>query len=312
MSKKFGNSVFSKTSAVVLGGLLIGCGVEEKVDPEPIVLAQATPAEILTTTTDSSVIADTMSSAKSMTNVKYGDAEAIFRKGRYKEAAEMFGSYVTTNPRDAQGQYMLGLSAWKSGDRGQAEQALRRAVELDSGNVKIQTNLGRVLLEQGRAEAALQHAEKAVELSPESHEVWRVLGNVRSELGSSEEAIDAYRQAIVRNPKDAWSMNNYGLVLIKMGRYEEALLPLARAVEINPRSPLFQNNLGVAFERSGYLGGARNAFNAAVEADSTFTKAKISLERVVTRLGDSEGDTIDSSSLAQAFVEQIERWRNER
>jgi tetratricopeptide (TPR) repeat protein len=139
-----------------------------------------------------------------------------------------------------------------------------------------------------------------------------VLGNVRSELGSSEEAIDAYRQAIVRNPKDAWSMNNYGLVLIKMGRYEEALLPLARAVEINPRSPLFQNNLGVAFERSGYLGGARNAFNAAVEADSTFTKAKISLERVVTRLGDSEGDTIDSSSLAQAFVEQIERWRNER
>ena len=312
MSKKFGNSVFSKTSAVLLGGLLVGCGVEEKVDPEPIVLAQATPAEMVTTTTDSSVIADTVTSTKSMTNVKYGDAEAIFRKGRYKEAAEMFGSYVATKPNDAQGQYMLGLSAWKSGDRGQAEQALRRAVELDSGNVKIQTNLGRVLLEQGRAEAALQHAEKAVELSPESHEVWRVLGNVRSELGSSEEAIDAYRQAIVRNPKDAWSMNNYGLVLIKLGRYEEALLPLARAVEINPRSPLFQNNLGVAFERSGYLGGARNAFNAALEADSTFTKAKISLERVQTRLGEQEGDTIDLSSLAMSFVNEVERWRNGR
>jgi Tfp pilus assembly protein PilF len=312
MSKMFGRSVFTRTSAIVLGGLLVGCGVEEKVDPEPIVLAQATPAEVVTTTTtDSSTMTDTTSSIKSMTNVKYGDAETIFRKGRYKEAAELFGSYVETHPSNAQGHYMLGLSAWKSGDRGRAEEALRRAVGLDSNNVKIQTNLGRVLLEQGRAETALRHAEKAVELAPESHEVWRVLGNVRSELGSNEEAIEAYREAIVRNEKDAWSMNNYGLVLIKLGRYEEALLPLARAVEINPRSPLFQNNLGVAFERSGYLGGARNAFSAAVEADSTFTKAKVSLERVQTRLGDNEGDTIDLSVLSQSFVEMVERWRRQ-
>jgi Tfp pilus assembly protein PilF len=136
-----------------------------------------------------------------------------------------------------------------------------------------------------------------------------VLGNVMSELGRSDEAIEAYRQALIRNERDAWSMNNYGLVLIRFGRFDEALAPLSRAVELVPGSPVFRNNLGIALERSGFHGSARDAFAAALAADSSYVKARTSLERVETRLGGQPGDTIDLKVLAEAFIETIHHWR---
>jgi Tfp pilus assembly protein PilF len=301
-----GNKRVAVVSALALTGALLACGGERdsQTRTKSAGLAQATPAPVVTPVTVS-----TDSSKPELANVSYKDAESVYRKGRYRDAAEHFDSYVESHPNSGWGHYMLGLSAWKSGDHGRAEQALLRAVALDSGNVKVRTNLGRVLLEQGRPADALPHVEKAVELAPDSFEVWRVLGNVKSELGRGEEAIEAYRQALIRNDKDAWSMNNYGLVLIKLGRHEEALLPLARAVELVPTSPVFQNNLGIAFEQSGQLGGARKAFGAAVQADSTYVKAKISLERVQTRVGDTEVDVPDLTSFSRSFVEEIQRWR---
>lgn len=245
------------------------------------------------------------------TNVTYADAESVFRKGHYGESAEMFGVYVESNPAIASGHYMLGLSAWKSGDHERAEASLRRAADLSGESVKIRTNLGRVLLERGRATDALPHLEKAVELEPLSHEVWRVMGNAYAQLGRSIDAIDAYRQALMLNDHDAWTMNNYGLVLIQLGRYEDALLPLARAVELVPQSATFQNNLGTALERVGELEGARTAFDAAVEADSTHSKAAANLERVERRLADTPMDAPDLAAIARRFVEEMREWIGE-
>lgn len=246
-----------------------------------------------------------------LTNVTYADAESVFRKGRYEESAEMFGVYVESNPSNAFGHYMLGLSAWKSGDHESAEVALTRAAELNGETVKIRTNLGRVLLERGRPADALPHLQKAVELEPATHEVWRVLGNVYAQMGRSVDAIDAYRQALMLNDHDAWTMNNYGLVLIRLGRPEDALRPLARAVELVPLSATFQNNLGAALERIGELESARSAFAAAIVADSTYVKARTSLERVESRLLVTPMDPVDVSIFARQFVEDLQGWIGE-
>ena len=249
--------------------------------------------------------------APRFTNVAYADAESVFRRGKYGESAEMFGVYAAENPTNAFGHYMHGLSAWKSGDHETAEAALTRAVELSAETVKIRTNLGRVLLERGRAAEALPHLEKAVELEPTAHEVWRVLGNVYAGMGRSVDAIDAYRQALMLNDHDAWTMNNYGLALIRIGRYEDALRPLARAVELAPLTATFQNNLGVALERTGELESARAAFAAALEADSTYGRAATSLERVEQRLLVTPMDAIDISIFARQFVEDMAAWTSE-
>jgi Flp pilus assembly protein TadD len=244
-------------------------------------------------------------------DVTYGEAESVFRKGRYEESAELFGIFVERSPDHAFGHYMLGLSAWKSGDHERAEAALRRAVELNGESVKIRTNLGRVLLERGVPLEAVPHLEAAVEIEPTSHEVWRVLGNTYAGLRRSDDALAAYRQALMLNDHDAWTMNNYGLLMIQLGRYDEAVRPLARAVELVPLSATFQNNLGVALERIGEIEGARQAYAAALAADSTYARARTSLERVEQRLLDTTMEAPDLGTFAREFVDEMQRWIGE-
>lgn len=306
----------TKAGAVALAVLAGACGddrdAQARAAESGVVVASATPApsrdpEI---TPIDTTVSDGSTEAR-YTDVTYADAESVFRKGRYDESAEMFGVYVKSNPSNAFGHYMLGLSAWKSGDHAGAEEALTRAVELNGESVKIRTNLGRVLLERGRAADALPHLETAVELEPTSHQVWRVLGNVYAQMGRSVDAVDAYRQALMLNDHDAWTMNNYGLVLIQLGRHEDALRPLARAVELVPLSATFQNNLGVALERIGELEAARSAFAAALEADSTYGRAQTSLARVEALLRETPMDPLDISIFARQFVEDMQGWIGE-
>ena len=75
-------------------------------------------------------------------------------------------------------------------------------------------------------------------------------------------------------------MNNLGYLYIQQGRSDAALPPLARAVELRGNVPVFQNNFGTALERSGHFVAAREAYQAALQADSTYEKAAVGLERV--------------------------------
>lgn len=244
-------------------------------------------------------------------NVTYGDAERVFRAGDYSGAAELFDAYATRKPENPWGHYMLGISAWRAGDRTRAEAALRRTLKVDPNHTKGLLNLARVLLEQGEASDALEHVERVIDLKPESGEGWRVLGNVRSELGPVEDAVEAYREALVLDQQDAWTMNNLGVLMIRDGRYKEALPPLARATELRPHIAVFQNNLGSALERSGHLAEATEAFRAALDADPDYEKARVSLDRIESRVTAASSLPVDVAELAAAFADDVSQWKKQ-
>ncbi|HZB27918.1 MAG TPA: hypothetical protein VE282_05085, partial [Gemmatimonadales bacterium] len=74
-------------------------------------------------------------------------------------------------------------------------------------------------------------------------------------------------------------------------------------------SPVFQNNLGVALERSGYPVAAAKAYEAAIAADSAYSKAAVSLARVTEGGQEPESEPVDLGTLAQQFMSEIEAWR---
>ena len=79
-------------------------------------------------------------------------ADSAYRDRRYDDAAALFKSYSESRPSNPWGFYMLGLSAWKSGDRVTAESAFVQAITLDPTHVKSHLNLSRVLLETEQAD----------------------------------------------------------------------------------------------------------------------------------------------------------------
>lgn len=235
--------------------------------------------------------------------VTFASAQTAYTQRKYGDAEQSFEAYVEHHTQNPYGFYMLGLSAWKSGDLDKASEALEQSLALDSTNVKTLLNLSRVLLEQGNADEAQTHVESAVALDSGSAEVYRMRGRVQNALGHPDSAESSYRLALSIDPNDSWSMNNLGLLLIDEGRYEEALMPLARAVAIRPESPSFANNLGVALERTGHPGSAATAYRSALAADSTYVKAQTSLARVD---GKTDESPIDVAQLATQFKDSLE------
>src|SRR5256712_3081113 len=209
----------------------------------------ANAAEVTTVTPESSSVA-TATGATSTQPVSFESANAAYSEKRYDEAVRLFTTYTTDKPDNVWGFYMLGLSAWKTGDRDAAVRAFTQALEKDSTHVKSRLNLSRVLIEQGKAQEALPYVEGVVTIDSTSNEAYRLLGRVKRELGDSSGAIEAYKKAIVLDERDAWSMNNLAKVYIGQGQFEEALGPLARAIEIDSTVAAFHTTLGRALERT--------------------------------------------------------------
>jgi predicted Zn-dependent protease len=239
----------------------------------------------------------------------YGDAERAFHRGRYEEAATMFAAYTESEPENAWGQYMLGLSSWKIGQHTRALEAFDAALRLDPSHRKSLLNSARVLLETSRPEDALERVERALAIEPMSADALRLKGRAHYELGHYPEAIEAYERALALDDRDVWAMNNLGYLYIQQGRSDAALLPLARAVELRGNVPVFQNNFGTALERSGHFVAAGEAYQAALTADSTYEKAAVGLERVKVHGARSDSSSVDAAALSREFQAQIEQWR---
>jgi predicted Zn-dependent protease len=242
--------------------------------------------------------------------VSYEAAESAFGEGRYPEATELFTAYTGTHPENPWGHYMLGMSAWRTGDHEQAVKAFDQALQLDPDHRKSLFNSSRVLLETGRPKEALERIEKALALEPMSNEGLRLLGRARYELANVDEAIQAYQRALSMDERDVWSMNNLGLIYIQQGRSSEAIPPLARAVELRSNAPVFQNNLAMALERSGYPTAAAEAYEAAIAVDSTYGKASVGLARVTGGGQVPETTPVDLVALSNQFQAEIETWRD--
>ena len=220
--------------------------------------------------------------------VKFADGQAAYQARKYGDAAAMFERYTAQRPANAWGHYMLGLSAWKSGDLARSEQAFEAALSIDPLHVKSLVNLSRVFIEEKRYDDALGRLTTAAEINPESTEVFRLIGRTYVAQGKTGAAIDAYRRAIDIDELDAWSMNNLGLLLVETKRADEALPLLARAVELRHDVPAFHNNLGMALEHVGRFKAAAEAYKAALTADAGYDKAKRNLARVESIQGSGE------------------------
>lgn len=207
-------------------------------------------------------------------------ADSAYRDRRYDDATTLFKAYTENRPSNPWGFYMLGLSAWKSGDRGQAVSAFTQALALDSTHVKSHLNLSRVLLEEGQPDSALTHIEAAIVLDSMSSEPVRLQGRAFEAQGKMDDAILAFQRAIQLDSTDVWALNNLGALYVRLERFQEAIEPLKVAVQLNDKVAVFHNNFGMALERTGQYRAAEDEYRAAVAIEGTYGKAVTNLQRV--------------------------------
>ena len=240
--------------------------------------------------------------------VTFEMADSAYRDHRYDDAAALFKSYTEGKPSNPWGFYMLGLSAWKSGDRVTAESAFVQSLLLDPTHVKSHLNLSRVLLETNQPDSALVHIETALQLDSTSSEPLRLQGRAFEALDKTDDAVVAYQRAVVRNDSDVWAMNNLGALYLRLGRVEDAIGPLARAIEIENKVATFHNNLGMALELTGRFEAAAEQYRAALAIEGTYGKAVSNLQRVETVKQDPSITPVDLMERSKQFQDEISKF----
>lgn len=240
-----------------------------------------------------------------VTSGSFSDGEAAFRGGRFADAVSVFSTYTEKKPDNAMGHYMLGLSAWKTGDLLKAETELERSTQLDSTKVKGWLNLARVLLDEKRAEPAMEKIERAIAIDSTQGESFRMLGRAKSALGDVDGAVEAYKRSIKIDDRDVWSLNNLGSLLIEKSRFDEAIGPLGRAIVVKPDMALYHNNLGMALEHVGYYVAAAEEYRVALGIDSTHTKASQNLARVDGKKDKAGVEPLDLSAVVTKFLTEL-------
>ncbi|MBI5439068.1 MAG: tetratricopeptide repeat protein [Nitrosomonadales bacterium] len=160
------------------------------------------------------------------------EALALFNAKNHPALEAMIAPLTMRYPNWDMGWQLLGLALMSQNKDGLA--ALRRAVELDTGNAEGHYNLGIMLYRQGLASEAEASYRRALEIRPDYAEAHYNLGDVFRKLDRLGEAEASYRRALQIKPDYAGAHNNLGNTLMDMGRLEEAETSYRRALEIKP------------------------------------------------------------------------------
>jgi Flp pilus assembly protein TadD len=179
---------------------------------------------------------------------------AAFKGGNYQQAAKEFQTFVDERPDVFQGHYMLGQSLAKLKRNDEALTHLRKALELEPGNIGVQLALGKVYLEAGRfSDAAALLGKIDASSLPEAQQsaLHQMLALALDKSGNTGQALAQLQQAARAKPNDASLQYQYGTAALRDGDLDDAIAALSKAAQLDSSDPAKQNAYAQALLRKG-------------------------------------------------------------
>lgn len=247
--------------------------------------------------------------------------------GNHQKALDLVAEWDESMPAGVdpfEVEYLRGVALKGTSSLRQAENALRRAVSLESEHADARRELGTVLARQGHLEEASQQLRHARELNPGSQETWfelvvvlREIGDKQAlaaetavfeeqrertrqeelagraaergsrflEQGDSRAALREYRRALAYRPENAEYHYGAALAHARLGDQQERISTLQRALESDPGMSEALNELGVAYTEASRYPEAELALKAAVESDPQLASASNNLGVLLAKQG---------------------------
>jgi serine/threonine protein kinase/Flp pilus assembly protein TadD len=132
----------------------------------------------------------------------------------------------------------------------QADEASRKALEIDSGLAEAHLSRGLAVSLKHRFEEAREEFETAIRLDPNFYEAYYMYARACYTQGKMEDAASIYERACAVRPEDYQAPNLLALAYLGMGRQEEAHSAFQLCVQMAER----QLELHPDDERALYLG----------------------------------------------------------
>jgi tetratricopeptide (TPR) repeat protein len=186
----------------------------------------------------------------------------FLRQGDWVRAEDALARAVELESGMALSHANLGVLAYRRGEFAEAATATARAAELEPSNEVIHTNLGAMLCHRGQQRAARRVLRRACNLAPTSVEPLVNLANAYALEGRHAEALGRHVQT-TRLAASPEAHHNAALLLCLREHREAALKEQTAAHALAPEDPDVTNNLGCLLWLRGKYGEAREHFEHA-------------------------------------------------
>ncbi|MBC2605427.1 tetratricopeptide repeat protein [Pelagicoccus albus] len=202
-------------------------------------------------------------------------------------------SEAITPETSAAFEYTIGSLYLQSGEREQAMDMYRKAIDKFPSFFRAYQNLGFALVQDGQFEEAKPMLIEAIEVGGGNGTLFGLLGYCFLNTGDSSLSLDAYRQALLFQPEsNDWLLGKLNS-LLDLGMNDEAVGMLSDLIEKNPSEANFW-----MMQANAYMGSQK------------FDKALANLE-LVSRMGKASpaslallGDILLNEGLADLAVER--------
>jgi tetratricopeptide (TPR) repeat protein len=194
--------------------------------------------------------------------------------GKTEEAIHLLEPIAARAPR-ARLLALLGDAYAQKHEYGKAEQAFRRAVELEPADAEYHRKLAQALLGQEQLEQALEQFKRLAEIDPDDPENYLRMAQIYRHLKKLDAAEENLLRAKQRAPGNLEVSYNEALIDEAQGRFHDAIRVLSDAVasvKANSERPAdSRRTLGILYEQLGRLYREVENFTAALH---TFEEMK--------------------------------------
>lgn len=178
-------------------------------------------------------------------------ANDLLQAGKPAEAAQLYRHMIDQKPDSAQTIYNLALALEATNDTAGAEDALRKAIQIDPKFAMARAEMGRLELAGGDLKSAQQWLESALVLAPELAEARGDMAMLDARKGDLVAAERLLRQTLADDPNYMQGHLDLGLILARQNRKAEANKELDEAVALASHDPVTLSTAGKAKMQMG-------------------------------------------------------------
>ena len=207
-------------------------------------------------------------------------------QGKLQKAAECYGQALAIDPENPTAHNNLGFLLAQQRQWKPALEHLQWAVAGEPKNANFLANLGQTLAATGSVQDGLDLLIKAANLDSANVQVWDNLGRLRLNMGDNPGAENAWRQALRHAQYDARIITSLATAIAMQNRHAEAIDLFQQALELNPSYADAWAQLGVSLFLRQDFGSAREALQKTLTLDAANFIALRHLGYVHMSLGD--------------------------
>ncbi len=195
---------------------------------------------------------------------------------------------LTLDTWDKASWHLYGRCLAALGKQQAAEWVFWESLRLMPNQVRIHTELGRLLMEQDRNEEAETVLREAIRIEPNNIHSRTELGRLFIKINRHEEAETVLRESIHIDPNHIHSRTELGRLLIKINRHEEAETVLREALDIDPNNIPPRTELGRLFSKINRHEEAETVLRKALDIDPNNIPPRTELGRLFCKINRHE------------------------